>query len=232
MATKNARILIAGTSAWKFVSAIFLATLMVAISNSANAIHITLEPDDYGIGVALENEFVTTGWVDGPLKNHSWNNALFARDGREYDSNYIAPTGTLIFGAFPFIYSDDSAASFGGLGIKFHQDVLRIRLLANSIYPPGDLSAVWMAFDIDGKQIATGYAGGDRPASETFEIEIQGKGVRSLVLGGDYATSAICFDHLTFELDTTSLSDPGSMILLIIGLLVLTLRSKLKVVFN
>lgn len=233
MATINAWIVIAGGLTSKIFRAVFVAALMVAVSNTANAVPITLEPDDYGVGVALENEFVTTGWVDGPLKDHRWNKALFARDGREYDPNYTAPTGALIFGAFPFIYSDGNPGpSFGGLGIKFHQDVLRITLLANSIYPPGDLSAVWMAFDIDGKQVASGYAGGDRPASETFAIEIEGKGVRSLILGGDYATSAICFDHLTFELDTASLSEPGSMILLIMGLMGLTLRLKLKSVFK
>lgn len=233
MATNSAWIVIARGFTLKIFSAVFVAALMVAASNTANAIHITLEPDDYGVGVALENEFVTTGWVDGPLKNHVWNNALFARDGREYDPDYTAPTGNLIFGAFPFIYSEDSAsASFGGLGIKFHQDVLRITLLANSIYPPGDLSAVWAAFDIDGKQIATGYAGGDRPANETFKIEIEGKGVRSVILGGDYATSAICFDHLTFELDATSLSDPGSIILFVIGLMILTMRLKLRAAFK
>lgn len=225
MAIKDAWIVI--TRGFNLNFAVAVSALMIAVSGTANAAFITLDPDDYGIGVPLENEFVTTAWVDGPLKNHAWNSALLARDGREYDPDYIAPTGNLIFGAFPFVFIEgDPAASFGGLGIKFHQDVSRITLLANSIYPPGDLSAVWMAFDIDGKQIATGYAGGDRPASETFKIEIEGKGVRSLILGGDYATSAICFDHLTFELDTASLSEPGSMVLFMMGLMVFALRLK------
>jgi hypothetical protein len=229
MATKTSRTVSASGFFQKIFVVTFFVTFMLAISSAVNAIQITLEPDDYGVGAPLENEYATTAWVDGPLKNQKWSSALLARDGREYDPGYSAPTGTLIFGAFPFIYDEHSpAASFGGLGIRFHQDVKRITLLANSIYPPGDLSAVWAAFDIDGNQIASGYAGGDRPATETFAIEIHSKGVRSLILGGDYATSAICFDHLTFEVDAAFLSEPGTMIIFIIGLAMLILRPKRK----
>ena len=229
MAIKNAWNVVTKGFSTQRVVGFFVTTLMFSLSVAANAVIITLEPDDYGVGVPLENTYVTTALVDGPLKNHSWNKALVASDGREHDPDYKAPTGDLIFGAFPFIYNGDPAADFGGLGIKFHQDVLRITLLANSIYPPGDLSAAWIAFDIDGKEVASGYAGGDRPASETFEIEIQGKGVRSLILGGDFATSAICFDRLTFELDEVILSEPESIILLLIGFVVLTIRLRSRV---
>lgn len=229
MATKTLRTLTARGFSRKISSLLFFVAFLFTTSNPVNAIQVTLEPDDYGIGAALENEFVTTAWVDGPLKNQKWNNALLAKDGREHDPDYRAPTGNLIFGAFPFIYDgSSSAALFGGLGIRFHQDVEKISLLANSIYPPGDLSAVWAAFDIDGNQIASGYAGGDRPARETFTIEIHGKGIRSLILGGDNATSAICFDRLTFEVNSASLPEPGAMMIFIIGLALVSLRPKLK----
>jgi len=228
MAKKNVWVVVTKNFLLKGRAAFLFAAFTSAISLTANASVITLEPDDYGVGVALENEYVTTALVEGPLKNHVWNNPVVARDGREQDLDYKAPTGDLIFGAFSFVYSGDPEVNLGGLGIKFHQDVLNIKLLANSIYPPSDLMAVWIAFDIDGKEIASGYAGGDRPANETFEIEIQERGVRSLVLGGDFATSAICFDHLTFELDETTLSEPEPVILLVIGFMMLTLRLKLR----
>lgn len=226
MATKKAWIVITKYLSLRRCAAFLFAAFISAISVTANAIIITLEPDDYGVGVALENAYVTTALVEGPLKNHSWNSALIARDGRENDPDYKAPTGDLIFGAFSFVYNGDPEVTLGGLGIKFHQDVLNIKLLANSIYPPGDLMAAWLAFDIDGKQVAFGYAGGDRPPNETFEIEIQGRGVRTLVLGGDFATSAICFDRLTFELDESVASESESMVLLFMGLMILALRLK------
>jgi hypothetical protein len=226
MAIKNVWVVVTKYFLLKGRAAFLFAAFTSAISLTANASVITLEPDDYGVGVALENEYVTTALVDGPLKNHAWNNTLVARDGRDHDLNYEAPTGNLIFGAFSFIYNGDPEVDLGGLGIKFHQDVSNIKLLANSIYPPGDLAAVWMAFDIDGNKIASGYAGGDRPANETFEIEIQGQGVRSLVLGGDFATSAICFDHLTFELKDVVVSESGSIVLFFMGLMILALRLK------
>lgn len=229
MTIKDAWIVVAECLSPKSCIAFLFSALISTISVTTNAAIITLEPDDYGVGVALENEYVVTAVVEGPIKNHSWGAALVARDWREYDPTYKAPTGNLIFGAFPFVYGGDPEVNVSGLGIKFHQDVFNVKLLANSIYPPGDLMAVWMAFDIDGKQIASGYAGGDRPTNETFEIEIQGTGIRSLVLGGDYNTSAICFDHLTFELDETVVSESGSVVLLFMGLMILALRLKQRV---
>lgn len=209
-----------------------ICTLLLALtSTAANAIVVTLEPDDYGLGVPLANSYVTTAFLDGSLEGDPWGNALTASDRRVHDPDYKAPTGDLIFGVFPFIVPTPGHHSFFGLGIKFHQDVFRVTLLANSLYTPSDLSAVWIAFDNEGNQIAFGGAGGDRPFYETFEINIQAKGIRSLIIGGDHSTSAICFDQLTFEFDElpdASVPAPSPLILLAIGLATLLLRTTLK----
>lgn len=209
-----------------------LALILVLFSSTANAILVTLDPDDYGLGVPLINPYVTTAYLDGSLEGDPWSSPLTAQDRREHGPDYQAPTGDLIFGAFPFIFPiPDYNYGFFGLGIKFNQDVFRVRLLANSLYTPGDLAAVWMAFDGDGNQLAFGTAGGDRPHYETFEIEIELRGIRSLILGGDAGTSAICFDYLTFEFDDlpdTSIPAPNPLALLLTGLAMIILRIKIR----
>lgn len=207
------------------------ALLLALAPGIANAIIVTLEPDDYGLGVPLANDYVTTAYLDGSLHGDPWSNVLTADDRSAYDPDYKAPTGTLTFGAFPFI-APFGEFGYTGFGIRFYQEVTRVTLLANSIYPPGDLAAVWAAFDNDGNEVAFGSAGGDRPASETFEIDIQVKGIRSLVLGGDTGISAIYFDHLTFEFDEMpggSVVEPNIFLLLVTGLLLIALRHKLFV---
>ncbi|HSC66727.1 MAG TPA: hypothetical protein VLC79_03480 [Cellvibrio sp.] len=230
MAVKNAWTVVTKNRPLRSSIRAIFAILAFGFSLSVNAIVITFEPDDFHVGDALENSYVTTGLIDGPFKDHVWNKAIVAQDGRDNHPDYKAPTGTLIFGAFSFAHGGDPSASSGGLGIKFHQDVLNITFLANSIYPPGDLSAVWMAFDIDGNRIASGYAGGDRPASETFSIDIGAKGVRSIILGGDYDTSAICFDRLTFEVEEIHVPEPAGLLLLALGLLALMFPLKSRAV--
>lgn len=210
----------------------FFSVLILAVTPIANAIVITLEPDDFGVGTALENAYVRAVYLDDPANGQSWDNALTAKDRRDHDPEYVAPTGNLIFGAFPFmVYDSTSESNYGGLGFKFHQDVFRVTLLANSLYPPGDLAAVWKAFDIDGNQIAFGSAGGDRPPSQTFEIDIQAKGIRSLIMGGDASTAAICFDNLTFEFDEspTVIPEPNLIVLFLMGFILVIARAQLSV---
>ncbi len=214
-------------SALKGSLRLFFSVFMLAVTPFANAIVITLEPDDVGVGGELKNAHVQVAYVDDTVNGQSWDNVLTVRDGS--DPDYVAPTGNLIFGAFPFmVYDKDPKRTYGGLGFKFHQDVFRVSLLANSIYPPGDLAAVWKAFDIDGNEIANGYAGGDRPASETFEINVHAKGIRTLIMGGDVSTAAICFDNLVFEFDEnpSAVSEPNLMMLILMGFVIAVARAQ------
>lgn len=231
MANQYLWIVFTNISSLRSVIRLFFSALMLAVTPIANAVVITLEPDDFGVGASLENAYVRTAYVDNSAVGQPWENALTAVDRRGHDPEYAAPTGNLIFGAFAFLVYDNfpgPGLSYGGLGFKFNQDVSRVTLLANSLYTPGDLAAVWAAFDIDGNRITSGHAGGDRPASETFEIDIRATGIRSLIIGGDVGTAAICFDNLIFEFDeaSTVISEPNLIVLFLMGFIIIMVRAQ------
>ena len=147
----------------------FLAILLLcALAPLANAILITIEPDDYAAGTNLTNisPYVTLNVVS-PGFPGSDVGSIFADDnGALGDPDYVAPTGNLTFGNHAFFVFGEGP-DYGGFKMTFNQAVSNVSLLANNEYPPG-LSAIWAAFDYDGNIIGLSGAGQNVPLGETF----------------------------------------------------------------
>lgn len=201
--------------------------LLCALAPLANAILITVEPDDYAAGAELTNvsPYVTLNVVYPDFPG-SYVGPIFAdNDGALGDPNYVAPTGNLTFGNHAFFVFGE-APDYGGFKMTFNQAVSNVSLLANNEYPPG-LSAIWAAFDYEGNIIGQGGAGQGVPLGETFEINIDLNDIWGVIVGGDASTAAINFDHLTFEVDDlVSVPAPAPLLLLLIGLLGILIRRK------
>jgi hypothetical protein len=194
---------------------------------AANALVITLEPDDYAPGTDLStvSPYVTLQSITPTYPGVEINSIHADDDGALGDPDYVAPTGNLTFGNHGF-FVFGTEPDVGGFSMSFHQAVNSVSLLANSEYPPG-LLAIWAAFDQAGNIIGTGSAGNGVPLGETFGIDIVLDGIWSVVVGGDDSMAAINFDHLVFEFDDPiDVPAPGTLILLLSGLLVMALRNK------
>lgn len=198
-----------------------IAVLLMLIPVLANALVITLEPDDYGMGVPLENEYVTVASTDGYSYPWSSLSATTARGASLWDKDYKAPTGDLTFGNYsltpPLLGSD---RGWGGLLLRFNQAVSRVTMLANSGRSDQLFSgAGWVAFDFSGNQIGFGAAGPDGASGDVFEIDITLEDIWVVIMGGAETIPYIYFDHLTFEVPEISVPAPNPFILLMISLL-------------
>lgn len=200
-----------------------------ALAPLASAALITIEPDDYAPGTNLTNisPYVTLNVVT-PTFPGSYIGDIYADDdGALGDPSYVAPTGELTFGNHAFFVFGE-APDYGGFSMTFHQAVSNVSLLANNEYPPG-LVALWAAFDYEGNIIGMGSAGNDASLGEIFEVSINMTNVWKVIVGGDASTSAINFDHLTFEIDDlVSVPGPAPLLLLLTGLMGLVVRKKLR----
>jgi hypothetical protein len=205
--------------------------LLALIPALANALVITLEPDDYGLDVPLENEYVTVAATDG-WSDLSTLNAITAELPDAWDADYKAPTGQLTFGNFGFSPGGDTQGGlvrgWGGLVLRFNQGVSRVTMLANSGYREQWFnSAGWIAYDRYGEEIGFGSAGvREQESHATFEIDIRRDDIWTVIMGGAETIPYIYFDHLTFELADASVPEPNPFILLMISLAVLALSKR------
>ena len=150
----------------------FLAILLLcALAPLANAILITIEPDDYAAGTNLTNisPYVTLNVVS-PGFPGSDVGSIFADDnGALGDPDYVAPTGNLTFGNHAFFVFGEGP-DYGGFKMTFNQAVSNVSLLANNEYPPG-LSAICAAYDYDGNIIGlSGVGAGTETRSSTSKV--------------------------------------------------------------
>lgn len=209
-----------------FLNVFLTMLLLPLIPLTANALIVTIEPDDYAPGADLSNvsPYVTLRSLIPTFPGVEIANVFADDDGALGSPDYVAPTGNQTFGNHAFIFG--SPPDIGGFNMNFNQAVNSVSLLANSEYPPG-LLAVWAAFDQSGNIIGTGSAGNGVPLGETFGINIVLDNIWSVIVGGDDSMAAINFDYLVFEFDDpVDVPAPASLILLLSGLLMILLRKK------
>ena len=205
-------------------------TALTLIPALANALMITLEPDDYGLGVPLQNEYVTVRSSDGSPYNFPPSGAITAKNNSSWDTDYKAPTGDLTFGNYPLIPPQLSDWEWAGMVLSFNQAVSRVTMLANSGYRDRWFnSAGWVAFNYDGEEIGSGNVGVPEGYGHlTFEIDIQLENIWKVIMGGAESTPYIYFDHLTFEVPDAAVPQPNSLVMLLIGLACVVVRRRVR----
>lgn len=199
---------------------LLIVVVFAIIPALANALIITLEPDDYGLGVPLQNEYVTVGSTDGSPYNLPPLTPITASQGSSWDADYKAPTGELTFGNYAF-FPPGPLNEWAGMVLGFNQAVSRVSVLANSGYKDQWFnSAAWVAFNQNGDVIGTGAAGVSEGFSDlTFEINIELDHIWKVIMGGAESIPYIYFDNLTFEVPDASVPAPNPIILLMTSLL-------------
>src|SRR5690606_34665536 len=184
---------------------LLIVVVFALIPALANALVVTLEPDDYGMNVPLQNEYVSVGTTEGKPASSPVITPVTAKNSSAWDEDYEAPTGNLTFGNYGYMppyASSGMEADWAGMVFSFNQAVSQITLLANTGYKdsPYD-SSVWVAFDGDGNVIQNGKAGA--PAGQhhlPYLIDIPLENARQVIVGGEGSFPYIYFDHLTFEI--------------------------------
>lgn len=197
----------------------------------ASAMVITLEPDDFGMGVPLENDYAKVTYTDGsPYSSHT---AMTASKPGEWPG-HKAPTGDMFFGNFA-LNSPHDTYGWSGMLILFSQAVSRVSLLANTM-SDDELHSIasWIAFDRAGNEIRLTdrhLVNYNVPLGQAYEINMRHEGIWSVVLGGIEGTNLVYFDNLTFEIDghlDASVPAPNPLILLMLGLAIITLVAKFR----
>lgn len=208
---------------FSYTSVVITAFLMI-IPALANALVITLEPDDYGMDAPLQNEYVTVGSSDGSPYNLPPIIPIRAKNYSSWDADYKAPTGELTFGNFSFFPATERS-DWSGLVLSFNQAVSRVTMLANSGYRDRWFnSAGWVALDQNGEEIGSGSAGVPEGQGHlTFEIDIQLENIWKVIMGGAESIPYIYFDHLTFEVPAVSVPEPNPLFMLLVGIACLVL---------
>lgn len=201
----------------KGIAKVFVSVLLAFTPVLANAIVITLDPDDFAAGAPLQNDYVKVLSTDGL----SWNEPTILR----------GQGGPSSFGVFALTYPTvGEPHGWGGLLLQFNQEVSRVKLVTSTHFED-EWSRIlgWVAFDRDGMLIKSG--GADVPFGRDFEVDIQLKGVWSMILGGAESRHSIHFDDLSFEIDdkpNASVPAPNPLVLLMMGLAMITLRAKFR----
>src|SRR5690606_25754266 len=149
-------------------------TLIIVISALipalANALIITLEPDDYGLGVPLQNEYVSVGETGGSPYDSPVIRPLTAKNPGQVREGYEAPTGELTFGNYPFV-RPSIAYNWAGIVFDFNQAVSQVTLLAKSLEAMHG-GASWVAFDYHGNVIQSGNVRSSDGRYVPYEVKI------------------------------------------------------------
>jgi hypothetical protein len=198
---------------------LFPAVLSVVVPLSfialpAQAMTVTIEPDDYAAGTDLSNisPYVT-------LQKMSRSGSVLTYDGPVLStlvsSGPAAPTGDRTFGSYADGYTMGTA-----LGLFFHEEVTNLSLLANNTYPFG-VSTYWAAFDSLGVKLAEGYAGSGVTPGDNFAVNINVANMASVIIGASDGSNSSRLDALSFDIADREVAvpEPSGLMLLAAGAL-------------
>lgn len=180
------------------------------IALPAQAMTVTIEPDDYAVGTDLSNisPYVT-------LQRMSRSGSVLTYDGPVLStlvsSGPAAPTGDQTFGSYADGFSMGTA-----LGLFFHEDVSNVSLLANNIYPFG-VSTYWAAFDSLGAKLAEGFAGTGVTPGDNYAVNINVANMASVIIGAADGSATSRLDALSFDVADREVAVPEPSGLMLLG---------------
>src|SRR5690606_22501347 len=190
---------------------------IILIPSVVDALVITLEPDDYGMGVPLQNEYVRVGITDGRPYDSPVVTPLTAKKLSQFLEDYEAPTGELTFGNAPYYVPNVGVYNWSGIVFDFNQAVSQVTLMAKNLDALHG-GASWVAFDDYGDVIQWGSAYGGEDRYALYKVNIPLENVWRVIVGGSDSIPRTDFDYLTFEVPDVSVPEPNPLTILLMNL--------------
>lgn len=193
------------------LTALFTALTLTLCTSMANAILITVDPDDFADGTDISNAYsgITLSAIDGGF-NVITTTSVFSV------TSTLASTGTRVFGHDGIFNRTWAEGLVGDLRIDFLQatDFVSIDIIANNGFDPGFLRA----YDSSGTLLDFFETQGDLGSgtSETASISTGSANIAYVIASG-LGGNDVTLDNLTYN--SASVPEPTVLALLSFGLL-------------
>ena len=185
--------------------------MFALITSSAQAILITVDPDDYADGTDISNAAsgITLSAIDGGF-NVIETSAVFSQ------TSDLASTGTRVFGHDGIFVQTWANGLVADLRIDFLQatDFVSIDIIANNGFDPGFLKA----YDSMGTLLDSFTTQGDLGSGtpETATVATASADIAYIIASG-LSSNDVALDNLTYN-STTAVPAPSVLALLSLGL--------------
>jgi hypothetical protein len=201
--------------------ALFTGLALTLSTSIANAILITVDPDDFADGTDISNAFsgITLSAIDGG-NNVILTSSVFSQ------ASSLASTGTQVFGHDGIFTQTWANGLVGDLRIDFLQatDFVSIDIIANNGSDPGFLEA----YDSSGTLLDSFVTQGDLGSgtSETASISSASANIAYVIASG-LSGNDVGLDNLTYN--SATVPEPTVLALLSFGLLGIGIAKRKKV---
>ena len=188
-----------------------LAGMLALVASSAQAILVTVEPDDFANGTEISNAFpgITLSAIDGG-NNVITTSSVFSQ------TSALASTGTQVFGHDGIFGQTWANGLVGDLRIDFVQatDFVSIDIIANNGFDPGFL---W-AYDSAGTLLDSFVTQGDLGSGtvETATISTASADIAYIIASG-FGGNDVALDNFSYN-SSSAVPEPTVLALLCLGL--------------
>ena len=195
----------------KRLMALFTCLALTLFTSMANAILITVDPDDFADGTDISNVFsgISLSAIDGG-NNILLTNSVFSQ------TSSLASTGTQVFGHDGIFTQTWAQGLVADLRIDFIQatDFVSLDIIANNGFDPGFLEAYDSTGTLLGSFTTQGNLGSGIPETATIS---SGSANIAYVIASGLGGNDVALDNLIFN--SATVPEPTVLALLSFGLL-------------
>jgi len=195
----------------KRLMALFTCLALTLFTSMANAILITVDPDDFVDGTDISNAFsgITLSAIDGGSN-------VIATTSVYSQTSLLASTGSQVFGHDGIFVETWANGLVGDLRIDFMQatDFVSLDIIANNGFDPGFLEAYDSTGTLLGSFTTLGNLGSG--TSETASISSSSANI-SYVIASGLSGNDVALDNLIYN--SATVPEPSVIALLGLGLL-------------
>ena len=204
----------------KRLMALFTCLALTLFTSMANAILITVDPDDFADGTDISNAFsgISLSAIDGG-NNILLTNSVFSQ------TSSLASTGTQVFGHDGIFTQTWAQGLVADLRIDFIQatDFVSLDIIANNGSDPGFLEAYDSTGTLLGSFITQGNLGSGIPETATIS---SGSANIAYVIASGLGGNDVALDNLIYN--SATVPEPTVLALLSFGLLGLGIARRKK----